>query len=583
MPTKLPKNVVMNNENDQKYYDALCELEDFDINDIRTLKNLVTFTGDDTVRSPFYHPDMAKMSLTEPKPDQDPNTWQPPHGQLLKNRLPQYIADNNLYFYRDGESVPHHIEFTTDESGKVTARIARQNVEQAQPQRPEEPGFWHWLGNKIFGLYKDEFAEYDRKLRDYEQQSKAKEHFTADKERKATEIMTEKELEEVQEKVQRREEYGRNFGKVYGPEAKPLDNNSDLQLGTETNYRVPEGFTPEMTENLVRIDLSSDHIAPHNHADIDDPMYHKTVGVIHGTEDIVAARNGVHLKLRDTIRLARQDVKNALEQYEQNKDPEPIGKIIGENLRYFANESTQGKDGISDKLANSMRGNVEILKLLETHPDIYKSALKNGLSKESVRTLQAQRNLVNIYDKNLEARQALLSGQAQRDPQLLRECMADIMMYNVTSKMIQRRANELEDISTEKYAPEYEERLKKSKDGGKEAANIITMKCMNDKLTTEAPDWYKGLSDTAMVDVLRGKLKGSKSFNDLCTSAQTEGIAKTLNNKAKINSVTATLVTGTFDLPEKDAPQDAPSKVNVNQKSKVETNEQGGLQVGGKP
>lgn len=582
MPKKLPQNVVMNNENDQKYYDALCEIEDFDINDVRTLKNVVTLTGNGMVKVPFYDPDMAKMSITEPKPDQDPNTWQPPHGPLLKNRLPKYIADNNLYFYRDGESVPRHIEFTTDESGKVTARVARQNVEQAQPQRPEKPGFWHWLGNKIFGLYKDEFAEYDRKLGNYEQQCRAKEYFTADKERKAAEIATEKELEEVQEKVQRREEYGRNFGKVYGPEVKPLDNNSDLQLGSETNYRVPQGFTPEMTSNLVRIDLASDQIAPHNHADIDDPMYHKTVGVIHGSEDVMAARNGVHLKLRDTIRLARQDVKNVLEQYEQNKDPEPIGKIIGENMKYFANESTQGKDGISDKLANSMRGNVEILNLLETHPDIYKSALKNGLSKETVRTLQAQRNLVNIYDKNLEARQALLSGQAQRDPQLLRECMADIMMYNVTSKMIQKRANELEDISTEKYAPEYEERLKKSRDGGKEAANIVTMKCMNDKLTTEAPDWYKGLSDTAMVDVLRGKLKSTAKFNDLCTSAKTDGIAKTLNNKAKINSVAGELMTKTFEQqPTGNAPEDAPAKVNVVQQNKPQLGGQDGPQVGG--
>ena len=38
MPKKLPQNVVMNNENDQKYYDALCEIEDFDINDVRTHK-----------------------------------------------------------------------------------------------------------------------------------------------------------------------------------------------------------------------------------------------------------------------------------------------------------------------------------------------------------------------------------------------------------------------------------------------------------------------------------------------------------------------------------------------------------------
>lgn len=587
MPEKLPKNVVMNNENDQKYYDALCELEDFDINDIRTLKNLVTFTGNNMVKSPFYDPDMAQMSLVEPKPNQDPETWQPPHGQLLKNKLPQYIEDNNLYYYRKGESVPRHIEFTTDQSGKVTARVARQNVEEVQPQRPEKPGFWHWLGNKIFGLYKDEFAEYDRKLDDYEHQCKVREHFIADKGRKAVEVAAEEELEVVQEQVQKRvqkkAEYSQNLSRVYGPEAKPLINNPELELGSDTNYHVPDGFTPEMTTNLVRIDLSSDHIAPHNHADIDDPMYHKTVGVIHGTEDVMAARNGVHLKMKDTIQFARQDVKNALEQYEQSKDPEPIGKIIGENLKYFANESTQGKDGISSKLVNSMRGNVEILNLLETHPDIYKSALKNGLSKETVKTLQAQRNLVSIYDKDIEARQTLLSGEAQRNPQLLRECMADIMMYNVTSKMIQRRANELEDISTEKYAPEYEERLKKSKDGGKEAANIITMKCMNDKLTTEAPDWYKGLSDSAVVDVLRGKLKISKNFNDLCTSMQTEGVVKTLSNTAKMNKVASTLMTSTFDLPEKNAPQSAPEKANVKQNDKVQTNEQSGPQVGGKP
>ena len=584
MPKKLPKNVVMNNENDQKYYDALCELEDFDINDIRTLKNLVTFTGNNMVKSPFYDPDMAQMSLTEPKPNQDPNTWQPPHGQLLKNKLPQYIEDDNLYYYRKGESVPRHIEFTTDQSGRVTARIARQNVEQAEPQQPEKPGFWHWLGNKIFGLYKDEFAEYDRKLRNYEQQGKAKEHFIADKGRRATEVAAEKELEAVQEQVQKRvqkkAEYSQNLSRVYGPEAKPLINNPELELGSDTNYHVPEGFTPEMTENLVRIDLASDEIAKHNHANIEDPMYHKTVGVVHGTEDIMRARPGTRQRMGDSVELARRDVKNALEQYEQNKDPEPIGKIIGQNLGYFVNESSQSMDGRGDKLTQSMRGNVEILNLLETHPDIYKSALKNGLSKETVQTLKAQRNLVNIYDKNLEARQTLLSGQAQRNPQLLRECMADIMMYDVVSKMIYKRANDLGDRGAERYGAEINENMKKGM-SSEEATNIYNMKGMRDMLIEEAPDWFKSMGDTAVVDVLRGKLKGSKNFNDLCTSMQTEGIVKTLSNTAKMNKVAGTLMTSTFDLPEKNAPQSAPEKANVKQNDKVQTNEQSGPQVGG--
>ncbi len=584
MPEKLPKNVVMNNENDQKYYDALCEIKDFDINDVRTLKNLVTFTGNDRVKSPFYDPDMARMSLTEPKPDQDPKTWQPPHGQLLKNKLPQYIADDNLYFYRDGESVPRHIEFTTDQSGKVTARIARQNVEQAEPQRPEKPGFWHWLGNKIFGLYKDEFAEYDRKLRNYEQQGRAKEHFTADKERKAAEVTAEKELEAVQEQVQKRvqkkAEYSQNLSRVYGPEAKPLINNPELEISADTNYHVPKGFTPEMTANLVRIDLASDEIAKHNHAEIEDPMCHKTVGVVHGTEDIMMARPGTRQRMGNSVELARRDVKNALEQYEMNRDPEPIGKIIGQNMGYFANEASQSHDGLGYKLSQSMRGNVEILNLLETHPDIYKSALKNGLSKETVQTLKAQRNLVNIYDKNIEARQTLLSGQAQRDPQLLRECMADIMMYDMVSKMIFKRANDLGDRSAERYGAEIDENMKKGM-SSKEATNIYNMKGMRDMLTEEVPDWFKSMGDTAVVDVLRGKLKGSKNFNDLCTSMQTEGVVKTLSNTAKMNKVAGTLMTSTFDLPEKNAPQNALEKANVKQNDKVQTNEQSGPQVGG--
>lgn len=585
MPKKYPQNVVMKNANDQKYYDALCAMDDFDINNVKTLKNLVTFRGNDSVKAPFYDPNVAKISLAAPDMNsdgsyKDGDTWQPPHAELLKQRLPLYVELDNLYYYPEGASVPKHIEFTTNEQGEVTARVAEQNAEQAQPRRPESPSFLHWLGYKLFGLCKDEFNEYDRKLENYEQQCKAKEFFISDKGRKEKEVLTEKERQKVDEELQTQEEQNRNLSNVYGPTAMPLKNNPELKLGTDTDYRVPEGFTPEMTQALVRLNTASAEIARHNHTDPDDPDYHRAAAVIHGTEDVVAARKDLNLRMGDSVMLARRDVKNALEKYQTEKNPEQIGKIIGGNMWAFANQSTQALGGFSSKLASAMRSNVAILDMLEQHPDIYKSARENGLSMETVKTLQAQRNLVNIYDKNLQARQMLLSDQTERDPQLMRECMADVMMYNVVSKMIDKRASELSDRGAEIYGAEMRANIKNGMDQN-EALNICTMKSMNDKLTAEAPEWFKSMSDSALTDVLRGTIMSTKKFKDFCEAAQTDGVAKTLNNKAKINSVAGELMTGTFGQQGENVPGNAPAQVNVVRQGEAQLGGQDAPQAGG--
>lgn len=53
--------------------------------------------------------------------------------------------------------------------------------------------------------------------------------------------------------------------------------------------------------------------------------------------------------------------------------------------------------------------------------------------------------------------------------------------------------------------------------------------------------------------------------------------------KVRVNRIIGDLTEMTFDLPEKEAPQSAPAATNAKQADKVETNEQGGPQVGGKP
>lgn len=582
MPKKLPNNVVMNNENDQKYYDALCKISDFDINRAEDMENLVVVENGKT-KTPFFAPGLVR---TEPEQDEEGNwkdaeKWKPPHQAMIIKKLAGYAKEGNLFYYVGGESTPRAISFETDKNGEVRAKVSEQNMEKQTLQEPKKPGFWHWLGNKLFGMYREEFRQYDEKKAAYDMQTTAKSHFMEKMDDRAASNT----LKSFDEKAVRGESYDKNYDGLFGPEVKNLGNDLDRvtnSLGTDTNYHVPEGFTPKMTENLVRINLASPEIAKNNHSNLDEPDDHMIVAVTHGTEDPMFARNGLEKRLQGTLRESRLDVKKALEVYEKDKNPELIGKIIGQNMSKFCNYYTRNMDGLSEKYVNAMRNNVAILELMETHRDIFHSATKNGLSKETLDTLQAQRNIVRIYDKSIEAQKELLTGKANGDPQLMRECTADIMMADTVGKMLKMNAVEFEKYNDEVLGPDMMNNIKNGMDPTL-AANIHAMKSMSHEIKTPGADWFRSLNDSAVVSVLRDKMKTGKTFKELCDGMQKDGPAKTLNNKAKINRIIGDLTEMTFDLPEKEAPQDAPSKVNVNQKSKVETNEQKGLQVGGKP
>ena len=584
MPKKLPKNVVMNNENDQKYYDALCEIEDFDINRAEDMENLVVVENG-KIKTPFFAPGLVR---TEPETDEkgnwkDGEKWKPPHQAMIIKNLVGYAKEGNLFYYAKGESTPRAISFETDRDGAVRAKVSEQNMENQVLQEPEKPGFWHWLGNKLFGMYREEFRQYDEKKAAYDLQTAAKGHFMEEKENKAASIASANTLKSFDQKAVTREGYNKNYDGLFGPEVKNLGNDLDRvtnSLGTDTNYHVPEGFTPKMTENLVRINLASPEIAKNNHSNLDEPDDHMIVAVTHGTEDPMFARNGLEKRLQGTLRESRLDVKKALEVYEKDKNPEPIGKIIGQNMSKFCNYYTRNMDGLSEKYVNAMRNNVAILELMETHRDIFHSATKNGLSKETLDTLQAQRNIVRIYDKSIEAQKELLMGKANGDPQLMRECTADIMMADTVGKMLKMNAVEFEKYNDEVLGPDMMNNIKNGMDPTL-AANIHAMKSMSHEIKTPGADWFRSLNDSAVVSVLRDKMKTGKTFKELCDGMQKDGPAKTLNNKAKINRIIGDLTEMTFDLPEKNAPQSAPEKANVKQNDKVQTNEQSGPQVGG--
>ncbi len=568
------KTLKMNNEEDQKYYDAIVMAGIFDIHDISSMRDLAVVQNG-KITYPFYDRDLESLA---PVYDRDGNVtggMEVPHEKLLVSLLPKYAQEGKLVFFKPlaKSSEPYALTFQKDGDGNVTASLDNTSLYASEkrfpaPAEPTAPSVgdriksFFSFGGRFFRSSRDRVARYGEEMRRYR----------ADLEKHAEKLEMRKVLLAGREERDNADaayaeyrnaksfrdeiaQFDRRLDEFYGAEPKKTSGVNTILSGSidpETRIDVPEGMTTKQVENVVRFSMMTENAFSQYTKEIDDREAMIQIASGHVTEDIIADRESIHTFFNGSITAARKTAKEAIGDYAKNGDPDKLGSIIGQTAWIFANDTTYCSTAdLSVKRFASLKNNGHVYDLLAKHPDIREAAMKHGLTEKVYGTLRAHKAICEIHEKGMEARETLFGGKVVSDKSALADKVADHLLDKMTSRLLVRitkERGEKIDALSDKYA---EEGMKNGVPAA-ELSQYVQKNVAPAFNHTEAPGRVLLLGDPENLVKIREGIKGHPAFTELMDELGRDvtDCTKVLSSTAKMNRIMNALSADFIDNPE---------------------------------
>lgn len=561
MTNEMSPEEIRKKQEDQQYYDALFAGGFFDIDDVEKMRNLavikngeVTYPLYDFIlggKPPVYENGKVR-SADAPAPD------------AVKRKLAELAREGELYYYYDDfakEAVlPQKIEISVQKDKSLTASLSEFSLYDdpetfPKPgEKPEGLKGWHWFANLITGgwAYREEKEEnvrrWEKEKRLYAKVSEDRKAFLDNKSVREQEDAVAKERAKIKDVREYAGDCLKRMTVIYGvqPQKTGAKNDNVIDLIQDTPYELPEGFTEELTSALGPMAMCDQQIAVL--ASQSDERKKKNPGkgldkaplqtlmliLSHASEDVYEDRDNTMNVIGDCYVPARNKLKEALDDYRLNKKANKLGEIIAQGGELFANRYSFEGIGFAKKLYVGMKCNAAIIDLLNNHADILNAAKEKGLSDKTLRTMQAQKNIVEIYEKNMTGMDCLFLRVSQNEEKTADD-LANYLLNKMINNVIVRQTKERDTESNKVYF----EMMQKAMKSDNKAEIIVS--ASNASLEYQCTYPTSSLFDDfgkKTPEEMRSAIKQNDSFKEMLREiVQNKNIA-VLGDAGKVNRLT---------------------------------------------
>lgn len=246
--------------------------------------------------------------------------------------------------------------------------------------------------------------------------------------------------------------YEQNFSAVYGETPFLPGNALDPMVKKTTpdsNYVLPDGVTKHAGWMMIRMAMLSPELVE-KFTSHDAFTKNEKIGklVEFSSNNIAIVRANDEKSIGEILEPARLLAKDAMDDYQKNHKVEKLGKLIGSSLKYYNVQFGDSNGDISPLYLIDMQQNVDVLAMLEADDQLMDAAKANGLSDKTLKTLRAERTLMQLSDRNEQVTQRLLDGAPKNEEQL-RSDLCDLVSYRVACEFVKHEADRMGEVFKE--------------------------------------------------------------------------------------------------------------------------------------
>lgn len=212
------------------------------------------------------------------------------------------------------------------------------------------------------------------------------------------------------------------------------------------------------------------------------------------------------------VEQAHAKAKEAYTLWGEKNDPSLMGKLLAEGLPVFTQCLCRSQVGLTGAYVSTMDECEQIYSMLQEHPELREAAIKEGMDEITLQNLEANHQVSQQYQKGMDAKKQLLSGE-KFSPEQTKELLTDAMMLNyINGRLIADQAGVQKSVDASMAS--LSEQINEMQKTGNPAdvsleAGLITLRLGGMEASSPSSEKYRAMSDPAEVARIRENLKNS--------------------------------------------------------------------------